>query len=218
VRPGPENAGELVTPTGAALVRVLSAGPPPASYVPLRSGFGAGTKDFRGRANALRIVLAEEAVATTRGEVEQLVVLACDVDDMPGEYLAGVAELLRDAGARDVVLMPTLMKKGRPGARVEVLATPATADRLEALLLAESTTIGVRRTTVERRALPRERGEVRVLDHPVGVKVVTLPSGARRVKPEYDDVRRVALATGQSVRDILSLALEAAERAYLGRV
>src|SRR5262249_43506646 len=59
VRPGPEGSGELVTPTGAALVRVLSSGPPPAEYVPIKSGFGAGTKDFVGRANALRIVIAD---------------------------------------------------------------------------------------------------------------------------------------------------------------
>ena len=67
VRPGPEGSGELVTPTGAALVRVLSSGPPPAEYIPLRSGFGAGTKDFRGRANALRVILADEQRATRRG-------------------------------------------------------------------------------------------------------------------------------------------------------
>src|SRR4051812_34531562 len=84
VQPGPDGAGELVTPTGAALVRVLSSGPPPAEYVPRRSGYGAGTKDFPGRANALRIILADvEAGATpVEGSRERLVVLACDVDDM----------------------------------------------------------------------------------------------------------------------------------------
>src|SRR6476660_4577604 len=80
VQPGPEGAGELVTPTGAGLVRVLSAGPPPACYVPLRSGFGAGTKDFPGRANALRLILAELATeAGTAGIEEEVVMLACDV-------------------------------------------------------------------------------------------------------------------------------------------
>jgi hypothetical protein len=67
VRPGPEGAGELVTPTGAALVKVLSQGPPPERYVPLASGFGAGTKDPHGRANALRIVLAEAAPRAADG-------------------------------------------------------------------------------------------------------------------------------------------------------
>src|SRR5687768_1218161 len=87
VRPGPEGAGELVTPTGAALVRVLSSGPPPAEYVPRRSGFGAGTKDFQGRANALRMILADTTPSNGDG-VDRLVVLATDIDDMPGEALA----------------------------------------------------------------------------------------------------------------------------------
>ncbi|MDQ3698584.1 MAG: LarC family nickel insertion protein, partial [Gemmatimonadota bacterium] len=89
VRPGPEGAGELVTPTGAALVRILSSGPPPAEFVPLRSGFGAGARDPRGRANALRLVLAELAGVDGRWprepRVESLVQLAADVDDMDGE-------------------------------------------------------------------------------------------------------------------------------------
>ncbi len=84
VRPGPDGAGELVTPTGAALVRILSSGPPPVEYVQLRSGYGAGTKDFPGRANALRIILADvDASRDERsGDRERIVVLACDVDDM----------------------------------------------------------------------------------------------------------------------------------------
>src|SRR5512132_3754318 len=125
VRPGPEGSGELVTPTGAALVRVLSEGPPPASFVPKRSGFGAGTKEFKGRANALRVVLAEPVAGGRHdgGEVERLVQLAADVDDMSGEYVAAAADALREAGALDVVLLATTMKKGRPGTRVEVLAS-----------------------------------------------------------------------------------------------
>src|ERR1700716_206829 len=86
IRPGPEGAGELVTPTGAALVRVLSSGPPPDEYVPIRSGYGAGTKDFPGRANALRIILADVSDTPLSAEREPVVMLACDVDDMSPEY------------------------------------------------------------------------------------------------------------------------------------
>ena len=211
VRPGPEQSGELVTPTGAALVRVLSSGPPPREYVPLASGFGAGTKDFKGRANALRIVLAEVADAPHGVETRELVQLACDVDDLSGEYAAAAADRLRDAGALDVVLVPTVMKRGRPGVRIEVLATPGDADRLSALLLVESTSIGVRRTLVRRDALPRTMRTVQVLGHPVDVKVVTLPGGGTRAKPEFADVERVALATGHPPLDIFRLALGAAE-------
>ena len=210
VRPGPQGAGELVTPTGAALVRVLSSGPPPREYVPMRSGFGAGTKEFSDRANALRLIVAECALAPSG--VEELVQLASDIDDMSPEYLAATADLLRDAGALDVVLLGTTMKRGRPGTRVEVLARPADAERLELLLLTETTTIGVRRTGVQRRALPRELRTVDVLGHPVAVKVVQLPGGGRRAKPEFTDVQRVAQQTGRPLRDIFQLAADQAER------
>ncbi len=214
VRPGPAGAGELVTPTGAALVRVLSSGPPPAEYVPLRSGFGAGTREFPKRANALRLVLAE--LPADGGEsgsiVEQIVQLSADIDDMAPEYLAGVADSLRAAGALDVVLVPVTMKKGRVATRLEVLARPGNAAALEDRLLSESSTIGVRRARLERRALPRERRRVEVLGHEVTLKVVSLPGGRSRAKPEFDDVQRVALATGRPAADIFKLAIEAGER------
>lgn len=212
VKSGPEKSGELVTPTGAALMRILSAGPPPAEYVPVRSGFGAGTKDFRGRANALRVTLADVDAGTTDGGVAELVELACDIDDMPGEYIAAVGDALRAAGALDVSMLPATMKRGRLGTRVEVLCRPADAERLEDLLLVESTTIGVRRRAVWRRALHREVTSVTVLDHPIAVKVATLPNGGRRAKPEFVDVQRVALATGRPPQDIWRLALAEAER------
>jgi hypothetical protein len=94
--------------------------------------------------------------------VDTLVTLATDVDDMAGEYLAAAADRLRGAGALDVVLVPTLMKKGRPGTRLEALVRPVDADRIEALLFAHTTTLGVRRSTVERRALAREMRTVDV--------------------------------------------------------
>jgi uncharacterized protein (TIGR00299 family) protein len=214
IRPGPPGAGELVTPTGAALVRVLSAGPPPDAYVPLRSGFGAGTKDFPKRANALRVVLAETAGDGDDGSglVEHVVQLSADIDDMAPEYLAAVADELRAAGALDVVLVPVTMKKGRPGTRIDILARPTTAAALEERLLSESTTLGVRRARLERRALPRDQRRVEVLGHELTLKVANLPDGRRRIKPEFDDVQRVAQATGRPAADIFKLAIEAAER------
>ena len=213
VRPGPDGAGELVTPTGAALVRVLSQGPPPAEYVPLRSGFGAGTKDFRGRANALRIVLADAAPDARAGDgAERLMELVCDIDDMSAEYLAAVGDRLRESGALDVIMLPSTMKRGRPGVRVEVLSRPGDASRLELALLTETTTIGVRRRDVQRRALPRDVIRVTVLGHDVRAKRVTLPGGVHRTKPELADVERVALATGRPLQDIFRLAAVEAER------
>jgi uncharacterized protein (TIGR00299 family) protein len=210
IKTGPVGAGELVTPTGAALVRVLSAGPEPSSYVPKRSGFGAGTKEFPDRANALRIVLAEP-VTDGKG-VEELHLLTCEVDDMSPEYLASAADRLRAAGALDVVLQPVIMKKGRAGTRVEVLAAPHAADALETALLAETTSIGVRRSIVRRRALSRDESHVTVLGHSIAVKIVELPDGRRRGKPEFEDVQRVAAATGRTPHDIFWLASLEAER------
>ena len=202
VRSGPEGSGELTTPTGAALVKVLSLGAAPLEYRPLKSGYGAGTKDPKGRANVLRIILGE--LASVRGEeCETLELLAADIDDMTGEYLASAADLLREAGALDVTLLQTLMKKGRPGVRFEVLCRPADAARLEALLIRESSTIGVRRTEVSRRALPRSESSVDVFGHRVSVKTVQLPGGGERAKAEYEDVRRVARETGRTTADIL---------------
>ena len=219
IQPGPEGAGELVTPTGAGLVRVLSAGLPPGSYVPLRSGFGAGTKDFPGRANALRIILAEvEPAAMHRGEREVVTMLACEVDDMSPEYLAGVVERARDQGALDVVLLHATMKKGRAGTRVELLCRPEQASTFERLLLSETTTLGVRRQDVTRITLERRFVEVDLLGHAIRLKVVVLPDGSERAKPEYEDVRRVALATGRLPADIYQLALAIPERRQVERV
>jgi len=211
VSPGPEGAGELVTPTGAALVRALSTGLPPAEYIPRRSGFGAGTKDFVGRANALRIVLADVELARA-GPSERATIVACDVDDMSPEYVAGAAERARVAGALDVTLVAVTMKKGRQGTRIEILCRPEDAPRFEALLLRETTTIGVRRSEVDRVVLAREEATVDVLGHTVRVKVVRLSDGGRRAKPEFDDVQRVALATSRSAADIYELALAAERR------
>ena len=217
VRPGPEGSGELVTPTGAALVRVLSAGAPPAGFTPRASGFGAGTKDFKDRANALRLILADAELtdddasraagsgstpASSPAAIERLVVLAADLDDCTGEQIAAVAELLRAAGALDVTVLQTIMKKGRPGTRIEVLADPRLADALAALLLRESSTIGVRQHLVQRLALPREHHDVVVFGQPVGLKTVRLADGSRRAKPEFDDVVRAAAATGRTMAEI----------------
>jgi uncharacterized protein (TIGR00299 family) protein len=212
VRPGPDGAGELVTPTGAALVRVLSSGPPPSRYTPRRSGFGAGAKDLAGRPNALRIIIADADVLAD-GDVEMLIMLATDVDDMSAEHVANAADALRALGALDVTTTSVQMKKGRVGTRIEALCRLADCQRLEDALFASSTTLGVRRTPIERRALRREERRVTILGHEVRIKVATLPGGAHRSKPEFDDLKAVSLATGRSLGDVTSLALSEAERA-----
>ena len=219
VSPGPEGAGELVTPTGAALVRVLSSGPPPAVYTPVRSGFGAGTKEFAGRANALRIILADVEQRSRRRVGSSLSLLACDVDDMSPEYLAAVADRARAEGALDVVLLATTMKKGRAGTRIET-AVPATRRRSLRAAAAHRDDVHRRpaqRGEPRRAPAPRARHRGRALGHSVRLKVVDLPQGGTRTKPEFDDVQRIALATGRGAADIYQLALGAAERLLTGR-
>jgi pyridinium-3,5-bisthiocarboxylic acid mononucleotide nickel chelatase len=219
VRTGPEGAGELVTPTGAALVRALSAGYMPDEYTPIKSGFGAGAKDPADRPNALRIILADEV--STRGaestDAETLAILATDIDDMSAEHLAAAADSLREAGALDVTCLTVAMKKGRTGTRIEVLCRESDAGRLESLVFARTTTIGVRRARVTRHALARDVRTVEILGHLVRVKVSALPDGRSRAKPEYEDVRSVAEATGRSMQDIAALAHAAIGTAVAGK-
>jgi uncharacterized protein (DUF111 family) len=131
---------------------------------------------------------------------------------MSPELVAGCADLVREAGALDVVLTSTQMKKGRTGTRVEALVREDDVARIEALLFANTTTLGIRRSVVERHALAREARVIDVLGHAVRVKVATLPNGTRRAKPEFDDVRAVAQSTGRTLGDVSSLALAEAER------
>ena len=209
-RSGPPGSGELVTPTGAALLKILSAGEPPAGYLPIRSGYGAGTKDFPKRANALRLTIAD---AEGQAEAESLVELVADIDDMSPEYIAAMSDAVREAGALDVTLLSTIMKRGRPGTRIEVLARIETVAACERILFLESSTLGVRRRFVTRTALERSTETVEVLGHSISVKLAVLPDGTRRAKPEFVDVQRVSLATGRPLQDIFRLALTSAERA-----
>jgi len=182
--------GEATTPTGAALLRVLSAGAPPDRWRMAGSGWGAGQRDPKHYPNALRILVAEAA-----GEAARVVLLATDVDDMSPEYVEPLRQALVQAGALDVQTWPVQMKKGRQGFRVEVMAPEALAEAVTAELFRHSTTAGVRRWVAERATLPRHQLTVR-LDG-VAVRVKVLDGGSVRVKPEYDDVLAAAQALGR---------------------
>jgi len=187
--------GEATTPTGAALLRVLSAGAPPERWRLTGSGWGAGQRDPKHYPNALRILLAESA-----SEAGRVVLLATDVDDMSPEYVEPLRQALVSAGALDVQTWPVQMKKGRSGFRVEVMAPEALADAVTAELFRHSTTAGVRRWFAERATLPRHQLTVRLDGVPVRVKV--LDGGTVRVKPEYDDVLAAAKALGRPPIDV----------------
>lgn len=213
VRHGPAGSGELTTPTGAVLLKVLSLGPPPDEYTPSRSGYGAGTRDIKGQLNALRVILGEDShhqhSSNEHIHTEHLHILSADIDDMSPEEVAGSAEVLRAEGALDVVLLHTTMKKGRLGTRVEVLARPADVGRLEEKIFLHFSTIGVKTFDVVRNALTREMRVVRVDGRDIRVKIATLPDGSVRAKPEFDDLRRFAEETSRPVAEARSEVLSA---------
>ncbi|HEU0055191.1 MAG TPA: nickel pincer cofactor biosynthesis protein LarC [Longimicrobium sp.] len=189
----PEFEGECTTPTGAALVAALSGGrAAPATFTPLANGFGAGSRDPHDRPNCLRLVLIEPARETDEG----VLVAACDVDDLPPEYVPPLIEAVLAAGALDCTATPTLMKKGRPGVRVEALLPPSRLAEVQGALFHAGSSIGVRWWPVERAVLARRVETVAWRGQTVRVKRSALPGGGERAKPEFEDVAAAARALG----------------------
>jgi uncharacterized protein (TIGR00299 family) protein len=202
--------GEATTPTGAALVRVLSAGAPPARWRLGRAGWGAGQRNPAGYPNALRVLLADAAGEPEHGSVA---VLACDLDDLSPEYLEPLRQALVAAGALDVQTWPVQMKKGRTGFRVEAVVPEGAVEAATAALFRHSSTAGVRRWRAERATLARREITVHLApDVCVRVKVLE-PAGPDgvRVKPEYDDVIAAARALGKPPLDVARAAQRDAE-------
>lgn len=183
--------GELTTPTGAVLLSVLTGGSrAPASYVPLRSGFGAGHRDPSSHPNCLRVVLA-----TLEPRLDMYVVQA-DVDDMPPEYVPPLREALDAAGATDVWVYPVQMKKGRTGLRIEALVYGSQREAVARALFAHSTTLGLRFWPVERQVLIRETKTIEWRGFPIRIKTSAATEGHVTCKPEYDDIEKAARALG----------------------
>src|SRR5467141_3785812 len=200
--------GEATTPTGAALVRVLAAGPPPRQWRMVKGGWGAGQRNPKHYPNALRILIAEQAA-----EAGRVVLLATDVDDMSPEYVEPLRQALVAAGALDVQTWPVQMKKGRSGFRVEVVAPEELAEPVTAALFRHSTTAGVRRWVAERVTLARRQVTVQLTPEvTVRVKVLEQPDAEGvRVKPEYDDVLAAARALGRPPLEVARVAQRDAE-------
>ncbi len=189
--------GEATTPTGAVLLRVLADGAPPERWRPVRTGWGAGSRDPAQYPNALRLLVAEASA-----EASRVVMVSTDLDDLSPEYLDPLREALFSAGALDVQVWTTHAKKGRPGYRVEVICDTAGEAGITEAFFLHSTTAGVRRAVLERVTLPRRQITVTAADgQPVKVKVLDTPSGPR-VKAEFDDVRAAAARSGRPALEI----------------
>lgn len=189
---GVDIESETVTPTGAAIVRALgkSCGDQPSMTIE-KIGYGTGQKEFAHRPNLFRLSLGTSAAKLAQ---EEMLLVETNIDDMNPQYFDHVIERLFAAGARDAFLTPVQMKKNRPATLLSVICAPAERDRLAAIILQETTSIGVRYYPVGRIILKRETKTVATRYGAVAVKVAVQPNGTRRAAPEYDDLKRIAAA------------------------
>ena len=189
---GEQLGQELVTPTGAALVRELADdfGPLPPMLL-TRTGYGAGSMERSdGRPNLLRLLLGQ---GTEVAEAQEVEVIETHLDDWNPEFWPHVSERLMAAGALDVCLIPIQMKKGRPGFLLRVIAEPATRQPLTTLLFSETSTIGLRWRREARMTLPRESVTVPTPWGDLAAKKITTPNG-EVITPEYEACRKIAAA------------------------
>jgi len=206
-----DGSSEMVTPTGAAVLKAFAR---PAmgvlSFEIERIGYGAGSKDFADRPNVLRVLLGHQGNIF---DADELVEIAANIDDLNPQVYDHVGERLFAAGARDVTITATIMKKGRPGVILSVLAEPALREQLAGIIFAETSTIGIRFHAVSRLKLPRRTLSVETRFGTICVKVSGTGSAPLTITPEYDDCRRAALAYHVPLKLVMDEARNAASQA-----
>jgi hypothetical protein len=198
---------ELTTPTGAAIAVALASsfGAMPAMRIS-SIGYGAGDREFKESPNVLRVLIGERTGAP---ESTLVSVMEANIDDSSPQVLGYALERLMEAGALDVSLSPLQMKKNRPGSLLRVIAKPQDREALAQLIFAETSTLGLRIYSAERRVESRSIVEVETPHGKVRVKV----SGSGSFAPEYEDCREIAARTGVPLKEVLA----AAQAAYLRR-
>jgi hypothetical protein len=201
---------ERVTPTGAAVLRMLDV-----TYAPLpamrvkTTGYGAGGRETPGQPNLLRLLVGEEETASAN-EVEPIAVIEAVIDDSNPQVLAYVSELLLEAGAWDVYRSAVQMKKGRTGVQMTVLCAPKLLPRLRDLLFRETTTIGLRWRLENKLALQREFLEVGIEWGKVRIKIARWPNGkVANASPEYEDCRLLATLHSVPLKQVMQEAMRA---------
>ena len=190
---------ELVTPTGAAILTALASNI--GETIQLRTestGYGAGTRDVEQVPNLLRVEIGE-LVSDPRTDFP--VLLETNIDDMTPEIYGYLIDRLLEAGARDAYLTPVIMKKGRPGIQLTVLADPNKETELTELIFSETTTLGIRRLPVQRHILERRTDTVQTPYGPIRVKITDI-GGKQRITPEYDDCARIAREQQVPILDV----------------
>ncbi len=205
-----DGEGELVTPTGAAIVATLGTPEPPPLLRVLAVGYGAGQRTLVDRPNLLRLVLGESIASSAHDELQ---VIETNIDDYNPEFYEYVVERLFAAGARDVYLAPVHMKKNRPGIVLSVLCAESEREQLAGIILSETSAIGVRFYPVRRLVLPRQTREISTQYGRVRVKVAIAPDGRENLAPEYEDCKRLAAEQHVPIKLVYQAALTAAARA-----
>jgi uncharacterized protein (TIGR00299 family) protein len=207
--------GELVTPTGAALLAEFCASFSPTIPAMLvgKIGYGAGTRELAKTPNVLRAVLGEAtaATATASAETDSVAVIEANIDDMNPQWFGDVMERLLVNGALDVFLTPVQMKKNRPGTLLTVLCEPGDADRFAELVLAHTTSFGVRIHEARRRILAREIVRMATRFGEIEVKIGRLNGKVVTRSPEYESCKRAASLANATVKEVYAAAAQAAE-------
>jgi uncharacterized protein (TIGR00299 family) protein len=204
---------ELVTPTGAALLRVLDPvfGPQPAMRVE-QIGYGAGTRNSKGFPNVVRLSVGEATEAAEipiPSEGATVTVLETALDDLSPQVLAHVAEAALALGALDVMLTPVIMKKGRPGTLLTVLCKPSDSTALERLILSETSTLGLRIRQDRRSCLDRRHATVSTPYGDIRIKIGSLAGETLNAAPEFEDCRTAAAKHHTAVKQVQQAAIAA---------
>jgi hypothetical protein len=190
---------ELTTPTGAAIIKALSSGI--LSYERIRVekiGYGAGSRGSGKVPNLLRVMIGE---LESEYDQDEIVTVETNIDDLNPELYPFVIERLLSVGAHDAYLVPVIMKKGRPGILLSILANRANLDAVLKVVYSETTTLGVRIQSVERRKLPRTHKDINTSLGTVRVKAV-VTHGVERLVPEFEECRRIAVEKKLSLLEV----------------
>ena len=199
-------SAELTTPTGAAiLAQLVRHFGPLENFTTEKIGYGLGTRDLPGRPNVLRAFLGHASNSLSSSH-ESVIEIRTHMDDITGEHLAHAIDRLMEAGALDASALPLLMKKGRPGYLLTVLALPQDAERLASLVLRETTAFGLRLEQVERRTLRREEKSVSTPYGPIRVKLGYLGDSLVQIHPSDEDCRKASVSASVSHADVAAAA------------
>jgi len=201
---------ELVTPTGAAIVRTLATrfGSFPAMKVQ-KIGYGAGTRDFAGHANVVRLSIGESQTEMAANvSHETIAVLEANLDDLNPQVFGYVMDRLLQEGALDVFGIPVQMKKSRPGMLLTILVKPEDAARLTEIIFSETTTLGVRRRDESRQVLARKWITVTTKWGDVRLKIASMNGTVTNYAPEYDDCKRIAAEHQVPLKDVMQEAVQ----------